>query len=263
MSLSDYDHALIYLACTLSIVLIFKRQLTLLSACSSAPFAFLCMYLDPLGLLSSWILPKGSNPQILTAIVVPIVALILLIRTIMFRSIDRIMVTASTITVIATTLLFHIVLIQNYLPAWGTAGAWSQSHLLRSDLITFDTFCSKQGLICFHGKTFDIQKLPLAYQESVGSVDEHIRSKNLSHESVFGYSVFNDLDDDGVASILYFWSPNEVRVVINEKMALYIHGQIKWGFYLLCSLAHTVWIFGALILIIFHRRKLSRKLAKI
>jgi hypothetical protein len=261
MSLSDYDHTLIYLCIFLSATLLFTKNLSLKAVSLCVIFAISSSVLDPIGVLASLALPTGKNPQILTALIFPLVVIPLLASQFFkrFRSITRMMMSIASVAMLLTTILFHYILIQTILPAWGKEGAWAYSSLMEATPSRFDGMCKKENLYCFRDSSLNLNSVPEAYRNGVMGVDKNYSTYKGVEPVIFGYSLFNDLSTTGVAAILYSKSGSETRLVISDHEAIEIHTTIKWAFYLLCSVAHSVWLLGGLALILFHTRRFKKQ----
>ncbi|AVK09401.1 hypothetical protein CSB93_6875 (plasmid) [Pseudomonas paraeruginosa] len=59
--------------------------------------------------------------------------------------------------------------------------------------------------------------------------------------------------------MLYYLDKGEARIVIDSAGATRVHHLVRELFYMLCGVAHSVWIAGALFLIAFHRRRFMKK----
>ena len=84
---------------------------------------------------------------------------------------------------------------------------------------------------------------------------EHRPDGEVGH----GFGVFNDLGQDGVSVVLYHQKGSDIRVIADSKTGQRIHAKVRELFYLLASVAHGIWLSGALSLIAFHRIRFARR----
>nr|CEK42021.1 hypothetical protein PQBR57_0068 [Pseudomonas fluorescens SBW25] len=262
---AEIDHTLIFSSVFLCIAMIFNRTLNAKLALGALVCACVFIVLDGHFWLGKVFLPRDKNPQIAT------VALMFITSTVMglmvsfkrWRTLDRIMVCGASVSVLATFALFHYVLVQQVLPAWAKDAAWGNSFVLPVPKSGFQDACLDAGLLCWNGRQIASGALPQAYSQQIEGLYQFYRDHKPDGEVGHGLGVFNDLGEDGVSVVLYHQSGNDIRVVADSKTGLRIHSKVRDLFYLLASVAHSVWIFGALSLITFHRRRFTRRASSV
>lgn len=260
---AEIDHVLIFFSIFLSVSLMIFRTLNAVMAIGALFCACVFIWFDGHFWLGGVLLPEGRNPQIATvglmlatAVILPMLAV--LRRT---RSFDRIIVGVACISVLLTSGLFHYVLIQQILPAWAKDAAWGNSYLLAPASESFEAECAEANLACWNAGHIKSGALPGAFKQQVEGVYSFYQSNKTDGEVGFGFGVFNDLGQDGVAVILFHMKGDDIRVIADSKAGVRIHSKVRDLFYLLDTTAHAVWVAGALFLIAFHRRRFSRRVA--
>jgi hypothetical protein len=260
IDLSALDHFLLFTAASLAYYLTLFRTLHALGICGAILLACSILLSDAHFVLAALVLAPSTNPQYITVAFCVIAALCVSLRT-MFgkRSIDRIIMTFVMWSVVATAGLFHFVLIANVLPAWAKDGAWGNAFLLEMKQDRFPAECSKAGLSCVAGSTLKTDELRPDIKDRIALIVEHFNREAPEQASAHAFGHFNDLGTEGVAAVLVYSAPGDVRVIVDEKTGTRIHHTVRDGFYLLSGSAHLVWIIGGLVLIGFHRRRFARK----
>lgn len=260
---AEIDHVLIFFSIFLCVSLMIYRTLRAWVALGAFFCACLFILVDGHYWLGAVLLPEGRNPQIATVGLMLASAAILtmlaaLRRT---RSFDRIIVGVANISVLLTSGLFHYVLVQQVLPAWAKDAAWGNSYLLAPASESFEGECAEANLSCWNAGHIKSGALPVAFKQQVEGVYTFYQSNKPDGEVGYGFGVFNDLGQDGVAVILFHMKGEDIRVIADPKTGTRIHSKVRDLFYLLDTTAHAVWIAGALFLIAFHRRRFSRRSA--
>lgn len=261
---AEIDHVLIFFSIFLCITLSVTRTLSALKALGAFLLACVFILADGHFWLGEAILPEGRNPQIATVglMVLTPMLMILFAAVRRLRSFDRIIMAFASLSVVVTSGLFHFVLIQQVLPAWAKDAAWGNSFLLSTHSAALDAECKAAGLSCWGLSELAAGGLPEAFKQQVEGVHRFYEANEPGGgEAGHGFGVFNDLGRDGVAVVLYHRNGHDVRVIADAKTGLRIHGMIRDLFYLLDTVAHGVWIGGALLLIAFHRRRFARRAA--
>nr|WP_100549867.1 MULTISPECIES: hypothetical protein [unclassified Pseudomonas] len=261
---AEIDHVLIFFSIFLCVSLMIYRTLRAWVALGAFFCACLFILVDGHYWLGAVLLPEGRNPQIATVGLMLASAAILtmlaaLRRT---RSFDRIIVGVASISVLLTSGLFHYVLVQQVLPAWAKDAAWGNSYLLAPTSESFEADCAEANLSCWNAGHIKSGALPVAFKQQVEGVYMFYQSNKPDGEVGYGFGVFNDLGQDGVAVILFHMKGEDIRVIADPKTGTRIHSKVRDLFYLLDTTAHAVWIAGALFLIAFHRRRFSRRSAR-
>ncbi|HEJ4408092.1 TPA: hypothetical protein SL557_000376 [Pseudomonas aeruginosa] len=260
---AEIDHVLIFFSIFLCVSLMIYRTLRAWVALGAFFCACLFILVDGHYWLGAVLLPEGRNPQIATVGLMLATATILtmlaaLRRT---RSFDRIIVGVASISVLLTSGLFHYVLVQQVLPAWAKDAAWGNSYLLAPASESFEADCAEANLACWNAGHIKSGGLPDAFKQQIEGVYMFYQSNKTDGEVGYGFGVFNDLGQDGVAVILFHMKGEDIRVIADPKTGIRIHSKVRDLFYLLDTTAHVVWIAGALFLIAFHRRRFSRRVS--
>lgn len=263
--LSELDHVLIFTGCFLSLFLIFKRSLNVVSTFGA--FSGACVFIF-FGLhfeMAYLILGEDKNPQIATVFLFMLTtgllsSLAAFKRT---RSMDRMFVAIACVSMLLTGLAFHYVLIQKTLPAWAKDAAWANSFLVTVPASDFLEKCEEAGYDCWHGT----EDVPLvlndvnpAFRQNVAGIHAFYDEHRPEHTAGHGFGSFNDLEQDGVSVVLYFRDGEDTRVISDPHAGLRVHSVIRDGFYLLSTIAHVVWLSGALFLLWFHQRRFKRRI---
>lgn len=255
ISISTFDHTLIFFICFLSMILIIRKSLNVLLAFGALVCACLFILADGHYVIASWVLPQDKNPQIATVILSILVTLCLALRCVKksWRSLDRIMILIASCSVLATGLAFHVVLVQTILPAWAKDAAWANSYLVSIPPERFKAACEEARLECWVGNDLLAGEIDKDYKQQILGIyqfyADHLPEGVIAH----GIGAFNDLGQDSVAAILYHQDGSDIRVIADSAGGTKVHSAIRDAFYFLSSIAHSVWIFGALILLGFHK----------
>lgn len=258
---AEIDHTLIFFSVFLCIVLMTRPTLNARVALGALVCACVFILLDGHFWLGEVFLPKGRNPQIATVAVMAL-STATLSTMVMFkrwRSLDRLMVSGAAASVLVTFALFHYVLVQQVLPAWAKDAAWGNSYVLPVPKSGFESECLAAGLTCWDGRQIEGGALPDAYAQQVNGLYRFYKDHHPDGEVGHGFGVFNDLGQDGVSVVLYHQVGSDIRVIADNKTGLRIHSKVRDLFYLLASVAHGVWVIGALSLIAFHRMRFARR----
>lgn len=261
--LAEIDHVLIYTAIILSAILHFARHLGWVKVISSFLLSIVLVLVDAPYMLAETIFPPEKNPQIITVFLCSIFISLALLTCCSrrFRTFDRIFISGIAISILITGLIFHYALVQTVLPKWSKDAAWGRSYLVSLEPEELYSQCESTGLGCWLLDRDSIDEIPIAIRMQVQGVHEFYTNSELTSSFGFGFGAFNDLSEDGVAVVLYYADPGEPpRVISDSKTGIRIHSTIRDLFYLLSSIAHAVWLFGGLLLLSFHKRKLKRRL---
>ncbi|MFL1449341.1 hypothetical protein ACI77O_13170 [Pseudomonas tritici] len=258
---SELDHILIFVSIFLSVILVFKRSLSTLGAFGALVCACLFVLLDGHFWLGEVLLPPDRNPQIATVgfMIVSTCALLLRLTRKAWRSLDRLMVAGACASVLATFTLFHYVLVQQVLPAWAKDAAWGNSYLLPAPQDQFKSDCKAAGVSCWTSADIAAGALPETLSQQVEGLHRFYVENPPDGEVGHGFGVFNDLGQDGVAVVLYHRDGADTRVIADSKTGRRIHAKVRDMFYLLASVAHGIWLVGALSLLAFHRRRFAKR----
>lgn len=256
IDLAAVDHFLLFFVSTLSLYLTYSRTLHASGICGAILLALGIVLTNAHYTIAEMLFPAGTNPQYITVGYCVFAAVCISARAVIGpRSIDRILVGAAMVSVVATAALFHYVLVANVLPSWARDGAWGNGSLLELDADEFQSQCASAGLSCFTGPQLDPEQLRPDLRSRIASIIEHFQEASPDEEAAHAFGHFNDLGDLGVAAVLVYNAPGKVRVIVDEKAGKRIHSTVRDSFYLLSSTAHIVWTAGALGLIVFHRRR--------
>lgn len=258
---ADIDHTLIFFVSILSIFLTFRRTLHAWSICGALSLAYGIVAFDLHFSVANWLLPENTNPQYLTVAIFLIAGLAVLSRVILksSRTLDRTLIGAATVSVGLTAYLFHSVLVMQILPAWAKDGAWSNSYLLLEPKDRFQSACAEANLTCWGGEDLPEQYIRADLRQQLVGVHSYYQETSPNEENGYGFGSFNDLRDEGVAVILYFSKPGDIRIIVDSATGKRIHTQVRDGFYLFSVVAHSIWTLGALFLIWFHKRRFGRR----
>ncbi|HBP1602442.1 TPA: hypothetical protein L5U90_003547 [Pseudomonas aeruginosa] len=261
---AEIDHVLIFFSIFLSVSLMIHRTLNALLAIGAFLCACVFIWFDGHFWLGAVLLPEGRNPQIATVGLMLATALILPVLALFrgTRSFDRIIAGVVCISVLLTSGLFHYVLVQQVLPAWAKDAAWGNSYLLAPASERFLAQCAEANLSCWNAGHIKSGALPVAFKQQVEGVYSFYQTNKPDGEVGYGFGVFNDLGQDGVAVILFHMKGEDIRVIADSKAGTRIHSKVRDLFYMLDTTAHAVWLAGALFLIAFHRRRFSRRVAR-
>lgn len=261
---AELDHTLIFFSVFLSITLMINRSLSTVATLGAFVCACVFILVDGHFWLGEVLFP-GRNPQIATVgFMIATTSILLAMVTVKkWRTLDRIMISAACASVLVTFSLFHYVLVQQVLPAWAKDAAWGNSYLLPAPESRFKGDCKAAGLLCWQSDDVAAGLIPEAFQQQVEGLDRFYQENKPDGEVGHGFGVFNDLGQDGVAVVLYHRSGDDVRVISDSKAGLRIHSKVRDLFYLLASVAHGVWLIGALFLLSFHRKRLSKRAARV
>jgi 4-amino-4-deoxy-L-arabinose transferase-like glycosyltransferase len=257
---AEIDHSLIFFSIFLTIAITLYRTLKLLVAIGALVCACVFVAIDGHFWLGETFLPQGANPQIATVALMALTTAVILLGLCFkrWRSLDRIMIGLASASVLVTFALFHYVLVQQVLPAWAKDAAWGNSYLLPAPIEGFKHECTLSGLLCWNGNDIAAGTLPAAYIQQVEGLYRFYQDHKPEGEVGHGFGVFNDLGQDGVSVVLFHQAGEDVRVIVDSKVGLRIHAKVRDLFYLMATVAHWVWLFGALSLIGFHRMRFKR-----
>jgi len=258
---AELDHILIFFSVFLCIALIFKPTLNARVALGALVCACVFILLDGHFWLGEFFLPKGRNPQLATVVLMIITTATLSTMVVFkrWRTLDRIMVTGASASVLLTFALFHYVLVQQVLPAWAKDAAWGNSDVLPVPMSGFEETCLAAGLGCWDERQIAAGELPDAFAQQVDGLYRFYKEHRPDGEVGHGFGVFNDLGQDGVSVVLYHQKGSDIRVIADSKTGQRIHAKVRELFYLLASVAHGIWLSGALSLIAFHRIRFARR----
>lgn len=264
LMLAELDHILIFFACFLSIILIFRRTLNVWFAFGALACACVFILLDGHFYLAELTLAPEQNPQIATVVLFCATTALLAGASMRpkWRSLDRLIIAFASCSVLITGVVFHSVLIQTILPAWAKDTAWGNSFLISIPREQFLETCAETTLQCW-SSPLDFESINKAFRQQVESVHRFYEANKPEHEVGFGFGAFNDLEQDGVAVVLYHRAGDDVRVIADPAGGQRVHSAIRDGFYFLSAIAHSVWIFGALWLIGFHSRRFRKRAAHV
>lgn len=254
---ADLDHVLIFFSCFLSICLLFKRTLSVWLSLGAFTAACLFIWGDGHFLIAKLTLPPDRNPQIATVALYCFTTLCLMGRLALkrWRSLDRLMVCFAAISVLLTGVLFHTILIQRTLPAWAKDAAWGNSYLVSVPITEFQSHCAAARLTCWNGPSLDLEKIDTSIREQVAGIYNFYRDNKPAETVGHGFGAFNDLSPNGVSVVLYHQSGEDIRVIEDSRTGGRIHSFVRDAFYLLCTVAHSIWLFGSLFLIAFHKAR--------
>ncbi len=260
---AEIDHVLIFFSIFLCFTLSITRTLSAWKALGAFSFACVFILADGHFWLGEVILPEGRNPQIATVGLMILTPILMLLFAVVrwLRSFDRIIMAFASLSVLATSVLFHFVLVQQVLPSWAKDAAWGNSFMLSTPSAAIKAECKSADLSCWGLDEIVSGELPGAFKQQVEGVHTFYEVNTPDGEVGHGFGVFNDLGQDGVAVVLYHRNGPDVRVIADPKTGVRIHGMIRDLFYLLDTTAHGVWIGGALLLIAFHRRRFAIRTA--
>lgn len=257
----DYSHLLIYLSFALSITLIFKRSLSAKSGLGALLVVLIFLRQGENYSIAHLIFGPTVNPQYLNVILAAIslagIGLLVSLRT--KRSIDRIMIFGAQGAVVLTTLLFHMLLIQTILPGWNFSIAWGNIAAVAPPH-QMDQVCHDGRLFCWQGDSFEPEAFNPYIRDQVRARIEMLQAEPISElGSTFGSD--NDLVTNGTMAVLVYKRNDHFWVIGDSRYGIRAHTVILRSFYILCAIAHSIWIFGALALIWFHKRRFARRSA--
>lgn len=257
----DYSHLLIYLSFALSATLIFRRSLTAKSGIGALLVVLILLHQGENYSISHLIFGPTVNPQYLNVILAAIslagVGISLAVKR--WRTIDRIMIFGAQGAVVVTTLLFHMLLVQTILPGWNFSIAWGNIAAVAPP-DEMSKVCRDSGLVCWQGEKFEPEAFNPYIRDQVRSRLEMLHAEPIPElGSTFGSD--NDLVTNGTMAVLVYKRNEHYWVIGDSKYGVRAHTVILRSFYILCAIAHTVWIAGALILIFFHKRRFARRKA--
>lgn len=260
IDLADIDHTLIFFASFLALFLTFKPTLRAKSTCGAFLLACALVASDFHFYLAGLLLPENMNPQYVTVAFYLMCSATLCVRLFRaeWRSIERILLFAASVSVGVTAFLFHYILVIQTLPAWSKDGAWSNAYLTVQSQDHFPTACKEARLVCWSGAELVGDDLRVDIRQQVLGIHSFFQATAPESENGHGFGIFNDLTSDGVAVVLYYARPGDIRVIIDSRTGMRIHSSIRDSFYLLSTMAHSIWLAGALFLIWFHKRRFRR-----
>lgn len=258
---AEIDHTLIFFSVFLCIALMIKRTLSARVAFGALFCACMFVMFDGHFWLGEVLLPRGRNPQIATVFLMVGTTAVMSVLVVFkrWRTLDRLMLYGAAVSVLATFALFHFVLIQQVLPAWAKDAAWGNSYVLPEPRAEFQGACALAGLSCWNGQQVAAGDLPGAFSQQIVGLYRFYQDHKPEGEVGHGFGVFNDLGQDGVSVVLYHQNGADIRVIADSKTGLRIHSKVRDLFYLLTTVAHSVWLFGALSLLAFHRTRFARR----
>ncbi|MDU7558200.1 MAG: hypothetical protein E7K65_10135 [Pseudomonas sp.] len=261
LDLADLDHTLIYFVSFLAAFLSIRPTLRAVGTCGALLLAWTFVKLELTFDLADLLLNEGTNPQFITAGVAAlgIFGLAIRVSRTRWRTMDRTLFLVAMISVCLTTAVFHLVLVNRVLPLWAKDIAWTNYNLVEASTETFAPKCEQAKVICWRGTAFEDGAFKPELREQLRGVDSFFRANPKPFPQGHGFGVFNDLSDDGVAAVLYYLDKGEARIVIDSAGGTRVHHEVRELFYKLCGIAHTVWIAGALFLIVFHRRRFMKR----
>lgn len=261
IAFAEIDHTLIFFSVFLCMALMIKRTLNARVAAGALVCACVFILFDGHFWLGEVFLPRGRNPQLATVVLMVVTTAVMCTMVVFrrWRTLDRLMMCGAAVSVLLTFALFHYVLVQQVLPAWAKDAAWGNSYVLPVPRSGFQDACASAGLSCWSGRQVAVGELPEAFSQQVEGLYRFYKDHKPDGEIGHGFGVFNDLGQNGVAVVLYHQDGGDIRVIADSKTGLRIHSKIRDLFYLLSSVAHSVWVFGALSLIAFHRIRFARR----
>lgn len=227
----------------------------------SAGSAYAAMTFDLSENLTSTFFGNGVNAQaaLVAMSALSVTGLGLLLAWKRTRSLERSMMFICGASFIGTTLLFHHVLIEGFLHDWMKDAALKNAYITETPMDEFQARCKEAQVQCWAGQKLGKGDVPDDLYDGLSSIHAYFDSQNIKGPIVHAYGALNDTEDDGVAAILYVRKPETTLVVIDRDTGRRVHSLIKNKFYLLDSIAHSIWIFGTLTLISFHRRIKRRR----
>ena len=255
LELSDYDHLIIYFALFLSLSLCIQKSVSWRGISLSAALAYAAMTFDLSENLTSNFFDDGVNAQaaLVGLSALSVIGLGILIARKRSRSLERSMMFICGASFIGTTLLFHHVLIEGFLHDWMKDAGLKNAYITETPIDEFQARCKEAQVQCWAGKILAKGDVPDDLYDGLSSIHAYFDSQNIQGPIVHAYGALNDTEDDGVAAILYVRKPEITLVVIDTDTGRRVHSLIKNNFYLLDSIAHSIWIFGTLTLMFFHR----------
>lgn len=166
------------------------------------------------------------------------------------------MIFSAQCTVVATTLLFHMLLVQTILPGWNFSIAWGNvaAVAVPSEM---DRVCGESSLVCWQGDTFEPSAFNPYIRDQVRARIEMLKSEPIAElGTTFGSD--NDLVSNGTMAVLVYKKGSHFWVIGDSRYGVRAHTVILRSFYILCAAARSVWLFGALGLLWFHKRRFAR-----
>lgn len=255
----DYSHFLIYLSFALSITMIFRRTLNAKSGIGALFVVLLLWHQGENYTLAHLIFGPAINPQFLNLVLaaVSLIGVGVTVVVKQWRTLDRIMIISAQCTVIVTTLLFHMLLVQTILPGWNFSIAWGNVTAVTSPS-EMARVCAESNLVCWQGDTFEPSAFNPYIRDQVRARIEMLKSEPIPElGTTFGSD--NDLVSDGTMAVLVYKKGGHFWVIGDSRYGVRAHTVILRSFYILCAAAHSVWLFGALGLLWFHKRRFSRR----
>ncbi|MCT8162767.1 hypothetical protein IYR97_25650 (plasmid) [Pseudomonas fulva] len=257
----DYSYFLIYLSFALSITLIFRRTLNAKSGLGALLAVLLLLRQGENYSIAHLIFGPTVNPQYLNVVLaaVALVGLGITVAVKRWRTIDRIMVFGAQGAVILTALLFHMLLVQTILPGWNFSIAWGNSAAVAPPE-EMAKVCRENRLVCWQGDEFDPSAFNPYIRDQVRARMEMLRAEPIAElGTTFGSD--NDLVSNGTMAVLVYKRNDHYWVIGDSRYGVRAHTVILRSFYILCAVAHSVWLFGAMGLIWFHKRRFTRRKA--
>ena len=258
---ASLDHVLIFFTIFVSLLLLFRATLSAVSVLGALAAACVFIAADGHFLLAELTLPRDRNPQIATVALFAFTTAALIITATVkrFRTFDRLLIAIAAASVLATGALFHTILIATVLPAWSKDAAWGNSYLLKEPAELFLEKCEQSRLQCWSGAPLNVALINDSFRNQVKGIYEFYQDNDPGAEAGHGFGAFNDLHSEGVSVVLYHQDGNDVRVIADARTGVRIHSTVRDSFYLLSTVAHGVWLIGALSLIGFHRSRFKRR----
>lgn len=160
-------------------------------------------------------------------------------------------------SVVATTLLFHMLLVQTILAGWNFSIAWS-NFLLLCRPSEMDRVCSEGSLECWQGDTFTPSAFNPYIRDQIRARIEMLKSEPITElDTTFGSD--NDLVSNGTRVVMVYKKGSHFGVIGDIRYGVCAHTEILRSFYILCAASYSVWLFGALGLLWFDKRHFARR----
>ncbi|EJD6677598.1 hypothetical protein [Pseudomonas aeruginosa] len=256
----DYSQFLLYLSFSLSMILFFRRRLSPKLIAGAFALALVIFRYGENQTLGHLLLPEGANPQLVPTFLAGIAAsgLTLLVVVRRWRTLDRIIMLGAQAAVIGTTLIFHVALVQTALPGWNWNIAWQHRNLLDLPSAEFQDGCKAEGVACWSGTSLRAEDFPAPLRGQIFGTYVDLSTRPFP-EMGTTVGIDNDEKTGSIAAVLLYRKAGLYKVIVDYADAVGAHRVILRLFYVLCSVAHSIWIYLALFLIAFHHRRFSRR----
>ena len=256
MTLHNYVESLLWFAVFLCALMSFGSRLRWWCVPALCALALLWVLIDVPFVIARDFFPH-ANPQQVIGYASALTTSMLVLATIRKRSLDRLMILMANTAVIATTLIFHFVLIERIMPEWNKTGAFSYSYLQNIPKDEFTASCERSGLDCYIGSDIEGSALGERLKESLGPIHEHSVAQHPDRPIVFGYALNDETTTSVATTVLYIYNHGEARVIASPIMGTYIHDNIKLNFFIMVCCASNFWLFGSIFLLAFHKRRFA------